>query len=89
MNENQLKAKIFILKAIDTVLILALIGTAIYSFTYAENVEFMIGVCLAILAVVNTIGRAIHRKVAQMGVQLEMLRRKNKTEAQRRLMGAR
>ena len=89
MNENQLKNKIFILKSIDNALMLSLVVSAIYGFTYAENKEFMIILCLALLAALGTIGRGIHNYIAKLRVQLDMVRRTNKTEQLRKLMSTR
>ena len=89
MNENQLKSKIFVYKSIDNIMILSLIACAIYGIAYAEDKTIIIGICLAILALVGTIGRAIHNHIAKLRVQLDLIRRNNKTEQQRKLMSAR
>ena len=89
MNENQIKTKIFCLKALDTVLVIALMVAAIYTALYAENKEFMIASCLVGLFLVNTLGRFTNNKVALLGVQLDILIRKKKKEEQRTLMGTR
>ena len=89
MNENQIKIKIFILKSIDTVLVIALVIAAIYTALYAEDKEFMIISCLVGLFLVNTLGRVTNKKVAIMRVQLDILIRDKKKEEQRTLMGTR
>ncbi len=89
MNINQLKTKIFILKAIDFVLIISLIVAGIYTAFYAQNREFMIIMCLVGLFLVNTLGRFTNNKIALMHVQLDILLRDKKKEEQRTLMGTR
>ena len=89
MDENKLKTKIFILQAIDTLFVIALTIAAIYSLIYAENKELMIIMCFVGLFLVNTLGRATTKKVAIMRVQIDILKRKMKTEEQRTLMGTR
>jgi len=89
MNENQLKTRIFILKSIDVILVIALTIAGIYSVFYAPNKEFMIILCLVGLFLVNTMGKITNNKVAIMGVQLDILIRDKKKEEQRTLMGTR
>lgn len=89
MNENQLKTKIFLLRALDTTLMLIVIGLAIYAIFYAENKEVMIIACLVGLFLVNALGRVTNKWISLMGVQLERLKRDRKTEEQRTLMSTR
>lgn len=89
MNENQLKTKIFVLKAIDTILITGLLVTVAYTVFYAEEKEFMIFVCLVTLALVSLIGRSTKNMASILGVQLQILLRDKKREQQRTLMGTR
>lgn len=89
MNVNQIKTRIFILKAVDLTLVTTLMIASIYTALYAENKEFMIICCLVGLFLVNTIGRMTSNKIAIMHVQLEMLVRDQKREHQRTLMNTR
>jgi len=89
MNINQLKTKIFILKAIDTILVTALLGAVVYAIFFTENKEFMIYTCLVILVVVNLVGKFTNKKSALMRVQLDILIRDKKKEEQRTIMGTR
>ena len=89
MDENQLKTRIFVLQAIDTILVIALTIAAFFSVLYAENKEFTLIMCLVGLFLVNTLGKITNKKVAIMGVQLEALRRETKAEKQRTLMRTR
>jgi hypothetical protein len=89
MNENQVRTRIFILKAIDKILMVALIGAVIYTAFYAPNKEFMIFVCLVGLMVLNTVGRFTNKRISIMGVQLELLIREKKKEEQRTIMSTR
>jgi len=89
MDENQLKTRIFVLQAIDTLFVIALTIAAFFSVLYAENKEITLIMCLVGLFLVNTLGKMTNKKVAIMGVQLEALRRKTKLEEQRTLMNTR
>ncbi len=89
MNINQLKTKIFILKAIDFVLVISLMVAGIYAVFYTQNKEFMIIMCLVGLFLVNTLGKFTNNKVALMHVQLDILLRDKKRDEQRTLMGTR
>ncbi|MCG8379145.1 MAG: hypothetical protein MI865_06700 [Proteobacteria bacterium] len=88
-NVNQLKMWIFILQAIDSVLVIVLTSVAIYSVFYAEDKEYMIIACLIGLFFVNSLGRFTHKRVANMRIQMEMLLREQKTQEQRTLMATR
>ncbi len=89
MNVNQLKTRIFILKAIDTILVLVVIIAAIYTAFYAAEKEFLILGCFIGLFVINTLGRVTGEKIALMRVQMDVLIRKNKKAEQRTIMGTR
>ena len=89
MNINQLKFRINLFRALDVILMGALAGVVIYTIFYAKNKEYMIAVCLGGLFVVSTIGKFTNKRIALMGVKLEMLKREKKTEEQRTLMGTR
>jgi hypothetical protein len=89
MNENQIRTKIFILKAIDKILMFVLLGAVIYTAFYAPNKEFMIFVCLVGLMVLNAAGRFTNKIISIMGVQLELLIREKKKEDQRTLLSTR
>jgi uncharacterized membrane protein len=89
MNVHQLKTKIFILKAMDTIFVLVLVAAGIYSVFYAENKEVMIVYCLIGLYLVNALGRYTYYKVALMHIQIESLTREHKREEQRTLMRTR
>ncbi len=89
MNENQLKTKIYLLRALDTVLVLTVIGIAIYTVFYAQNKEFMIMASLVGLFIVNLVGRETNKRISLMGVQLEKLKRDKRTEEQRTLLSTR
>lgn len=89
MNENQLKTRIFVLQAIDTLFVIALTIAAFFSVLNAENKEFTLIMCLVGLFLVNTLGKMTNKKVAIMGVQLETLRRETKLEKQRTIMNTR
>jgi uncharacterized membrane protein (Fun14 family) len=89
MNENQLKTKIYLLRALDTTLLLIVVGLGVYAAFYAENKEIMIIACLVGLFLVNALGRATNKSITLMGIQLEKLKREKKTEEQRTLMSTR
>jgi hypothetical protein len=89
MNVNQIKTKIFILKSIDTILVLSLIALAYYSALYSSNKEMMLIYCLIGLFLVNTLGRYTSKKIALMKIQIDMMERENKKEQQRALIKAR
>ncbi len=87
--ENQLSLKIALLKALDSLLMLGVLALAAYTYLYAENKEFMIFVCLGLLAVFSITGRLISKIVANTKVRLEMAKREKKIEEQRTLMSTR
>jgi hypothetical protein len=89
MNENQLKTGIFILKAIDTILMTVLLAAVAYTIFYVEEKQFMIFVCLVVLALVGVLGRFSKNKIAVLAVQLQILQRDKKKEEQRTIMGTR
>ncbi|MBL1141919.1 MAG: hypothetical protein HND53_07815 [Proteobacteria bacterium] len=89
MNVNQIKTKIFILKAIDVILVTSFLVTCLYTALYAENKGFMIFCCFVGLFLVNAIGNMTSKKVAILHVQLEMLERDLKREKQRTLLNTR
>ncbi len=63
MNVNQLKTRVFILKSIDFILVIALMIAGIYSVIYVENKEFMIIGCLVGLFLVNMLGKITNEKM--------------------------
>jgi phenylacetate-coenzyme A ligase PaaK-like adenylate-forming protein len=89
MNVNQIKTKIFILKSVDTILIVGLIAMACYSAFYSSNKEMMLIYCLIGLFLVNTLGRYTSKKIALMRIQIDMTEREKKKEEQRTLMRTR
>jgi uncharacterized membrane protein len=89
MNINQIKTRIFILKAIDFILVVSLMVGGIYSVIHSDNKEFTIIACLVGLFLVNSLGQFTNNKVAIMRIQLDMLIRDKKKEEQRTLMGTR
>lgn len=89
MNENQIKMRMLLFRAIDTILVFALMGLGIFSVFYSTHKEIMIAACLVGLFFVNMLGRETNRRVALLGVQLEILKREKKTQEQRTLMSTR
>ena len=89
MNKNQIKTKIFILRTIDTVLVISLMVAGIYSVFYAENMETMLIGCFIGLFLLNRLGRMTNNKIALLHVQLGILMRDKKREDQATLMKTR
>ena len=78
MNESQIKTKIFLLNAVDTVLVIALICFGIYAILYSEHKNIMATFTIVGLCLVNTIGKYKATKIAVMQVELAQLQRKDK-----------
>ena len=78
MNEGQLKTKIFLLNAIDILLVIALFCFGIYAILYSEHKGIFGPFTLIGLYIVNMLGRFKATKIATMQVELSILQRKEK-----------
>jgi len=78
MNKSQLKTKIFLLNAIDILLVIALFCFGIYAILYSEH-KGILGVFTLIgLYLVNMLGKFKATKIATMQVELSQQQRKDK-----------
>lgn len=84
MNETQVKIKIFLLRLMDWILLLAVSGTAIWAIVYAENGEMIAMASLVGLYLVNRLGHYTNTKIAAMRVDLDIEKRKLKQERDRK-----
>lgn len=64
MNEGQLKTKIFLMRAVDWLLFIAVMAFGVYSVAYAENPGIMIWLALFGLIIVSRFGDFLREKVA-------------------------
>jgi len=78
MNKSQLKTKIFLLNAIEILLVIALFCFGIYAILYSEH-KGILGVFTLIgLYLVNMLGNFKATKIATMQVELSQQQRKDK-----------
>ncbi|MBF8269921.1 MAG: hypothetical protein HW386_1630 [Gammaproteobacteria bacterium] len=84
MNETQVKVKIFIMRTVDWILLLAVFGTGTWAIVYAEEGEMVALASIVGLFLVSKLGSYTNTKIATMKVDLEIEKRKLKQEQQRR-----
>ena len=84
MNETQVKIKIFIMRTVDWILLLAVFGTGIWAIVYAEEGEMVALASVVGLFFVSKLGSYTNTKIASMKVDLEIEKRQLKQEQQRR-----
>ena len=84
MNETQVKIKIFIMRSVDWILLLAVFGTGTWAIVYAEEGEMVALASIVGLFFVSKLGSYTNTKIASMKVDLEIEKRKIKQEQQRR-----
>ena len=78
MKENQLKIKVFLLRAMDISLLIAVFSFGIYSILYSEQKNFMATITLVGLLLVNQIGKITANKIAAMNADIEKQKRLDK-----------
>jgi len=78
MKENQLKIKVFLLRAMDISLLIAVFSFGIYSILYSEQKNFMATITLVGLLLVNQIGKLTANKIAAMNSAIEKQKRLDK-----------
>ena len=84
MNETQVKIKIFIMRTVDWILLLAVFGTGIWAIVYAEEGEMVALASVVGLFFVSKLGSYTNTKIASMKVDLKIEKRQLKQEQQRR-----
>jgi hypothetical protein len=84
MNETQVKIKIFIMRTVDWLLLIAVFATGIWAIVYAEQGEMVALASIVGLFFVNKLGNYTNTKIAAMKVDLEIERRKLKQQQQRK-----
>ena len=83
MNETRIKIKIFILRLIDWILLIAVFGTAVWAIVYAEHGEVIAMASLVGLLLVSKLGSYTNTKIAAMRVDMEIERRRLKQQMER------
>lgn len=78
MNVSQIKITIFLIRAIDILLLLAVFSVGIYAVFRPENMNLMITVALIGLFFVNALGRFTANKIAVMKAEIERQERAEK-----------
>jgi hypothetical protein len=84
MNETQVKFKIFLMRALDWALLLAVFGTGTWAILYAENGEMIALASIVGLFFVSKLGNYTNTKIAAMKVDLEIEKRRQKQEQDRK-----
>lgn len=78
MKEGPIKTKIFLIGAIDILLVIAVFAFGIYSVLYSEHQILMALAALVGLFFVNVLGNFGNKKVVHLRKQLEEIRRENR-----------
>lgn len=81
MDESGLKIRIFIMRAVDWMLLLAVFSTGVYAIVYSpKNGEIIALGAVAALFLVNKLGSFTNTKIASMKVNFEIEQRKRQLE---------
>ena len=80
MNETRMKIKIFLMRAVDWILLIAVFGTAIYAIVYAEEGEMIALASIVGLFFVNKLGNYTNTKIAAIRVDWEIEQRRLKQQ---------
>ena len=81
MDESGLKIRIFIMRVVDWILLLAVFSTGVYAIVYApKNGEYIALASVAALFLVNKLGSYTNTKIAAMKVNHEIEVRTTKRE---------
>ena len=80
MNEGQIKARIFLIKSVDYLLIIAVMSLAVYALNHRENMNLLMTAFLLGLMLVNRVGNFTLSKIAVLRIEMEKLKREKKSE---------
>ena len=81
MDDTQLKIKIFLMRLLDWILLIAVFATGVYAIVYEpENGEIIALAAVAALFLVNKLGSFTNTKIASMKVNFEIEKRKMERE---------
>ena len=84
MDATQLKIRIFLLRLLDWILLLAVFSTGVYAIVYADqHGEYIALASVAALFLVNKLGSYTNTKIATMKVNFEIEERTTKREQRR------
>ena len=76
MDDTQLKVKIFLMRLVDWILLIAVFSTGVYAIVYApKNGEIIALGSVAALFLVNKLGSYTNTKIASMKVNFEIQKR--------------
>ena len=78
MNEGEIKIKIFLMRALDMFLLLAVFGVGIYSVMYAESKAIFMIAAFVGLFLVNMFGKFTTTKIAALRVNMEQEKTRTK-----------
>ena len=79
-----MKIKIFIMRTLDWILLIAVFSTGTWAIVYAEEGEMVALASIVGLFFVNKLGSYTNTKIAAMKVDMEIEKRQLKQEQQRR-----
>jgi uncharacterized membrane protein len=80
MNEGQIKTKIFLIKAADYLLLIAIFCIAIYTYLNPQNINMLVTIILIGLFILNRVGHFTLAKIALLRIELEKLKREEKAQ---------
>ena len=81
MDESGLKVRIFIMRLVDWLLLIAVFSTGIYAIVYSPKNGEIIALCsVAALFLVNKLGSYTNTKIAQMRVNFDIEKRRLERE---------
>jgi len=81
MDDTSLKVKIFVMRLIDWILLIAVFSTGTYAIVYApKNGEIIALASVAALFLVNKLGSFTNTKIASMKVNYEIAKRTQERE---------
>ena len=81
MDDTGLKIRIFIMRLVDWILLLAVFSTGVYAIVYSpKNGEIIALGAVAALFLVNKLGSFTNTKIASMKVNFEIEKRRKELE---------
>ena len=78
MTEGQLKSRIFLIRAVDTIFLLAVFSLGIYAVLYSENGTFPGIASLIGLYLVNLLGNFSNTRISRLKDDLKKIQNKDK-----------
>ena len=79
MNEGQIKIQIILIKSVDYLLLIAVFSLAIYTYLNPQNINMLVTIILLGLFLLNRVGHFTIAKIALLKIDLEKLKREEKS----------